>query len=76
MIAVMVRRQEGGTYEIIGEPEAWDQVQAAAAQIDAEIRAGDPLTGWGPYTRVYDLLYPDWSVRTYFVAEEGPQNVG
>lgn len=73
MIAVFVSENQG-TYRIIGEVMEWEDIKNALPA-DAEIIPGDSLTGWGEYTKIYRIRFPELSetypeyIETYFVAE-------
>ena len=65
MNAVEVKQNDTGAYQIVGEPEAWEDVYENVM----DIMHSAPLVGWAPYTRVYFIK--DWigDRRRYFVAE-------
>jgi hypothetical protein len=47
--AVLVRRSESGTFDIVGDPEDWTDVCSAT---DSQVCDG-PLLGWGKYQSVW-----------------------
>jgi len=61
--AVEVKQDDTGAYQIVGEPEVFDDVCDAIR----EVRHSAPLIGWTPYTRVYAVEDNLGDLRRYLV---------
>ena len=63
--AIEVRLTESGEFEMIGEPEMWEDVRDNVTCI----LHSAPLYGWTGYNRVYAVKCFFGGHRRYFVAE-------
>jgi hypothetical protein len=66
--AVLVQRSDSGTYQIIGEPESWDEV--CRPDVTMQQERAESLLGWGEYRSAWRVRVTDdapW--QWYFVTK-------